>query len=105
MPIGQSVCLQALACAKAVIMTRTTGLWSQNLRDESNLLMVAPEDSSGLATQVNRLLLDPTLASRLGQAGRETVCVHFRINNFAARLRETCQTLVDNGKSGRRPLS
>jgi glycosyltransferase involved in cell wall biosynthesis len=105
MPIGQSVCLQALACAKAVVMTRTAGLWSQNLKDGINLLMVDPQDGCGLATQVNRLRLDPTLASRLGQAGRETVCRHFRINEFAARLQQTCQTLVDNAKSRRRPLS
>jgi glycosyltransferase involved in cell wall biosynthesis len=104
MPIGQSVCLQALACAKPVVMTRTTGLWSQNLRDGINLLMVDPKDSSGLATQVNRLRLDRALASRLGRAGRKTVCRHFRINDFAARLQQTCQTLVDNGKRSHRPL-
>jgi glycosyltransferase involved in cell wall biosynthesis len=105
MPIGQSVCLQALACAKTVVMTRTAGLWSEKLKDGINLLMVDPQDRSGLATQVNRLRLDPSLASRLGQAGRETVCSHFRINEFAARLQQTCQTLVDNAKSRRRPLS
>jgi glycosyltransferase involved in cell wall biosynthesis len=104
MPIGQSVCLQAFACAKPVVMTRTTGLWSENLKDELNLLMVDPEDGSGLAAQVNRLCLDRALASRLGQAGRETVCRHFQINDFAARLQQTCQTLVDNGKRSHRPL-
>lgn len=105
MPIGQSVCLQALACAKAVVMTRTKGLWSPHLKDGINLLMVDPQDRSGLASQVNRLRLDPALASRLGQAGRETVCRHFRITDFAARLQQTCQTLVDNARSRRRLLS
>ena len=96
MPIGQSVCLQALACAKAVVMTRTSGLWSHALKDGTNLLMVDPQDGSGLAGQVNRLRRDPALAARLGQAGRDTVCEHFRIDDFAARLQQTCQSLVDN---------
>ncbi len=105
MPTGQSVCLQALACAKAVVMTRTSGLWSHDLKDGTNLLLTDPQDSSDLARQVNRLHHDPALSARLGQAGRETVCRHFRINDFAARLEQTCQTLIDSARSTRRPLS
>jgi glycosyltransferase involved in cell wall biosynthesis len=105
MPIGQSVCLQAFACAKPVVMTRTRGLWSQYLKDRVNLLMVNPQDGSGLASQVNRLRLDPALAARLGQAGREIACREFRINDFAARLQQTCQSLVANARSRRCPRS
>lgn len=104
MPVGQSVCLQALACGKPVVITRTGGWWDDNLQDEVNLLMVAPQDGSGLAAQVNRLCLDSALASRLGRSGRETVCAHFRIDDFAAHLQQTCQALVDKVKSKRRPL-
>ncbi len=105
MPIGQSVCLQALACAKAVVMTRTKGLWDKSLQDGINLLTVDPQDESGLAGQVNRLRLDTALASQLGRAGRETVCERFRIDDFAAHLQQTCQTLVDQVRSKRRQLS
>jgi glycosyltransferase involved in cell wall biosynthesis len=105
MPVGQSVCLQALACGKAVVMTRTRGWWDDNLQDEINLLMVAPQDGSGLAAQVNRLRLDSALASRLGRNGRETVCAHFRINDFATHLQATCQALVDRSKRGRSSCS
>jgi glycosyltransferase involved in cell wall biosynthesis len=105
MPVGQSVCLQSLACGKAVVMTRTRGLWDENLQDGINLLMVDPQDSSALAAQVNHLCLDTAQASQLGRAGREMVCRHFRINDFAARLQQTCQTLVETARSRGLPRS
>jgi glycosyltransferase involved in cell wall biosynthesis len=86
-------------------MTRTKGLWDKSLQDGTNLLMVDPQDESGLAGQVNRLRLDTALASQLGRAGRETVCERFRIDDFAAHLQQTCQTLVDQVRSKRRQLS
>jgi glycosyltransferase involved in cell wall biosynthesis len=93
-PSGQSVCLQAMACARPVIMTRTQGLWNENLRDGENLLLFNPGDSAGLAARVNRLVDDPSLAAELGYVGRESVCRHFRIADFAHRLEATCRSLA-----------
>jgi glycosyltransferase involved in cell wall biosynthesis len=80
-------------------------LWAEKLQDGINLLMVDPQDRSALAAQVNRLCLDTAQASQLGRAGREMVCRHFRINDFAARLQQTCQTLVDTARSRGLPRS
>ena len=93
-PTGQSVCLQAMSCAKPVIMTRTRGLWNQSLRDGQNIFLVGPGDSACLASRVNRLVEDPSLAAELGYAGRESVCRHFRIADFADRLEAICRRLV-----------
>jgi glycosyltransferase involved in cell wall biosynthesis len=93
-PGGQSVCLQAMACARPVIMTRTQGLWSKNLLDGQNLLLFNPGDSSGLVAYVNRIVDDPLLAAELGYAGRESVCRHFRILDFSRRLEATCRGLI-----------
>ena len=104
-PTGQSVCLQAMSCGKPVIMTRTRGFWSPQLRDGENLLMVNPGDSADLAAKVNRLVSDPGLSAKLGHAARECVCRHFRIADFADRLEAICRRLVDrqaaeNGRAG-----
>jgi glycosyltransferase involved in cell wall biosynthesis len=93
-PTGQSVCLQAMSCARPVIMTRTRGLWDRNLRDGENLLLFSPGDSAGLAARVNRLVGDPSLAAELGYAGRESVFRHFRIVDFAERLEAICRRLI-----------
>jgi len=93
-PSGQSVCLQAMACGKPVILTRSRGLQDPSLRDGENLLIVEPGDHVGLAAAINRLIADPALAERLGKAAREEVCRSFRIGQFAERLKETCAQLV-----------
>ncbi len=93
-PTGQSACLQAMSCGRPVIMTKTRGLWDRNLRDGENLLLFSPGDSAGLAARVNRLVGDPSLAAELGYAGRESVCRHFRIADFADRLEAICRRLV-----------
>jgi glycosyltransferase involved in cell wall biosynthesis len=95
-PTGQSVCLQAMSCARPVVMTKTRGLWDQNLRDGENVLLFSPGDSAGLAARVNRFVDDPSLAAELGYAGRESVCRHFRIADFAHRLEVTCRRLVEH---------
>ena len=102
-PTGQSVCLQAMACGRPVIMTRTRGVWSSHLRDGENLFMVNPGDSVDLAAKVNRLVDDPCLAAKLGHAARESVCRDFRIVDFADRLEALCRRLMGRqaAKNGR----
>ena len=89
-------------------MTKTRGLWDQNLRDGENILLVSPGDRAGLASRVNCLVDDPLLAAELGYAGRESVCRHYRIADFADRLQATCRRLVEHraaqDHSGRRDV-
>ncbi len=66
-PSGQSVTLQASACGRPVVLTRTRGLWDpEALRDGENVLLVPPADPDALAQAVNRVLADPSTAESLG---------------------------------------
>lgn len=94
-PSGQSVTLQAMACACPVILTRTEGLWSRaQMVDGENVLLVPPGDSTALAAAANRLLGDPGLSARLGEAGRKLVAEDANIERFAGRMAACCAASV-----------
>jgi glycosyltransferase involved in cell wall biosynthesis len=68
------VCNEAMHQARPVIATTAVGAVAGGLvRDGHTGLVVAPDDPGALAVAVNRLLRDPELAERLGQAGRSAV--------------------------------
>lgn len=91
-PSGQSVCLQAMACGKAVIITDTRGLWSRKMmRDRVNVSLVRPEDSQTLASEVRRLMEDDVEREKYGRIARETVCREASIDGFAERLLRRCE--------------
>lgn len=86
-PSGQSVCLQAMACGKPVVLTKTAGLWSQEMmRDGENVLLVPPGDLEALHKAVSRLLDSPDLLDLLGKNARRTVCDEADISQFASRV-------------------
>lgn len=91
-PSGQSACLQAMACGKAVILSAIKGLWDgELLKDGETCLLIPPGDPKALARAAARLAASPDLARRLGDAARETVMRRFTIERMgeamAARLR------------------
>lgn len=90
-PSGQSVCLQAMACGKPVILTRTRGLWSESMmRDGENVIFVPPGDVEALARAIERLMGDPGECRRIGERARETACTEGNIEGFAGRLEALC---------------
>ena len=84
-PSGQSACLQAMACGKAVIITDFPGLWNRELlRDgETCVIAGAPGDSSGIQQAVERLLADMTLAKAIGDSARTIVESHLNVARMA----------------------
>jgi glycosyltransferase involved in cell wall biosynthesis len=77
-PSGQSVTLQAMACGKAVLLSRTRGLWSADwMRHMENCVLVPPGDVAALRGALEVLALDAGLRQRLGRAARESVERHF----------------------------
>ena len=92
-PSGQSVTLQASACGRPVVLTRTRGLWDPDgLRDGDNVLLVPPGDPDALAAAVRRVLDDPFAGEALGRAARATVEASAHIEGYAARLLDICET-------------
>ena len=95
-PSGQSVTLQAMACARPVVLSRTRGLWSQSvLRDGETVSLVPPGDAAALADAVARILADPSLARRLGTAARCEVEQAAQIDGFAERLLAICSRAIE----------
>jgi glycosyltransferase involved in cell wall biosynthesis len=62
--------VEASAAGKAVVGTRIPGL-QDAVRDGETGLLVASEDVDGIAQAMLRLLREPALRARLGDAGRE----------------------------------
>lgn len=86
-PSGQSACLQAMACGKAVILSRIQGLWDADLmRNGENCLLPPPSAVAELQAAITQLLADPLLAARLGQQAYTTVGNHLNVDKMADAL-------------------
>lgn len=91
-PSGQSVALQAMACSKPVILTKTKGLWdNEHLVERKNVLFVEPGDERQWVKLINELNSDKELVKRIGMAGREYVEKHGLIEMFAERIDSLCR--------------
>ena len=88
-----NVVLEAQAAAKPVITTYATGAVDSISCDVSGLL-VPTADSDALAAAIMKLLKDPLLASKMGQAGRERVENYFRQDIVWGSLAELYSDLL-----------
>jgi glycosyltransferase involved in cell wall biosynthesis len=94
-PSGQSVTLQASACARPVVLSRTRGLWDpEGLRDGENVVLVPPASPEALALAVGRLLAEPGVAHGIGRAARIRVEERSSVDGYAERLLELCRLAV-----------
>ena len=94
-PSGQSVTLQASACARPVVLSRTRGLWDpEGLRDGENVLLVPPGDPEALAAEVRRLLADRGNAHAIGRAARIGVEERATVEGYAERLLALCRVAL-----------
>jgi glycosyltransferase involved in cell wall biosynthesis len=70
------VCAEAMAHARPVVATAVGGLAELVVDGETGLL-VAPGDRTGLRAAIDRLLADPALRRRLGEAGRKRIAEQY----------------------------
>jgi len=73
------VLMEAMAKAIPVVSTRIAGI-PELIDHEENGLLVHAGDAEGLARQIERLILDPTLRDRLGSAGREKIMQQYDLH-------------------------
>mgnify|MGYP001600219369 CR=1 FL=1 len=100
---GQSVCLQAMACGKPVVLTDTRGLWSRDMmRDGENVVLVPHGDADALVRAIRRVMDDPEERKRIGGCARETAVAEGSIEGFADRLEQACQAAVSESSCRRR---
>lgn len=86
-PQGQSVTLQAMACGKAVVLSRTRGLWNLDLmRHGENCHLVPAGDVGALRQAIEELTADRAYAAKLGAAARRTVEQHLTSDAMAERI-------------------
>lgn len=87
------VFLEANARGKPVVGGRSGGVPDAVLDGETGLL-ADPADPSALAAALERLLLDPALRHRLGEAGRLRVAREYNWDEAARRVRALHQSLL-----------
>jgi glycosyltransferase involved in cell wall biosynthesis len=95
-PSGQSATLQAMACARPVVLTRTRGLWDrESLRDGENVLLTAPGDADAIARAVVTVLDDRRRGAEIGSAARDEVERTASVPAYADRLLAVCRLAVE----------
>jgi len=80
-----AVLMEAMAMAKPCVSTAISGI-PELIEDGHSGLLVPEKDEIALADALSRLLDDPQLASRLGQAGREKVRRAFNLDHVTDQL-------------------
>jgi glycosyltransferase involved in cell wall biosynthesis len=81
---------EAMVCGRPVVATPVNGVRDLVIHEETGLL--APvRDAAGLAAAIDRLLIDPPLAARLGEAARR----HARALMDAGRMVERIERVYD----------
>lgn len=97
-PSGQSSCLQAMACGKAVILSKIDGLWDDALLiDNETCLLIPPENAAALAEAAKRLADDTSFAEAMGQKARSLVMQHFSTEEMGKSLAARLRILMKEG--------
>ena len=91
-PLG-IVNLEAMACATAVVGSRTGGI-PEVVADGETGLLVPPGEPEPLAEALNALLRDPDRARAMGQAGRKRAVAEFGWPSIAAQTAALYAKLV-----------
>ncbi len=89
--------LEAMASGTPVITT-TTGGHAEFIVDGENALTFDPEDVTGLAGQIVRLIGQPELAAQLATTARQLVEDKFTLSRYAADLEALLQEAAEAGE-------
>ncbi|HLN65169.1 MAG TPA: glycosyltransferase family 4 protein [Symbiobacteriaceae bacterium] len=87
------VVVEAMAAGRPVVATRVGGVPEVVVDGETGLL-VPPEDPGALAAAIRRLLRDPALAQRMGQAGRRRAGELFSDRRMAEQTAAMYEELI-----------
>jgi glycosyltransferase involved in cell wall biosynthesis len=93
-----TVLMEAGGCGRPVVASDVGGI-SDIVADGETGLLVPPGDSPGIAAAILRLLTDPDLRDRMGQAGRRRMERLFDARLWARSLHAVYQKAIDT--SGR----
>jgi len=88
-----NVVLEAMASGKPVVGTRVEGTDELVISGETGLL-VPPADAKALARDIRRLLQEPVLARRMGQAARKRVKEHYTVQKMVERYAQLYRDIL-----------
>jgi glycosyltransferase involved in cell wall biosynthesis len=94
--------LESMGHRLPVVVTAVGGNPEVVVEEETGFL-VPPGDAARFAQRVVRLARDPSLRERMGQAGRERVERHFRLEQVADRYLSLYTEVISNGRKNDRP--
>jgi glycosyltransferase involved in cell wall biosynthesis len=94
------VILEALQRGIPVIASRTGGI-PEIIHDESNGLLISPEDEDALARGLERFIADPALRHRLQAGARAGLDSRFSLQTFSPAIRGLVAQLCDSSSSAR----
>ncbi|WP_204106187.1 MULTISPECIES: glycosyltransferase family 4 protein [Spirulina sp. CCY15215] len=95
-PSGQSATLQAMACGKAVILTKTIGLWdSKTMKHLENCYLVEPNNIESLLEGICYFWKRPEEVQRIGRNARTTVEQFYSSSIFARKLEIMIENILD----------
>jgi len=97
-PFGITALLEAMAMAKAVVVSDTEGLRGI-LEHERTGLLVPPGDPIAMRRAVRFLLEDAEAREELGQAARAAVLERFRLDQFVDELARHLDELVGTARA------
>lgn len=82
-PSGQSAALQAMACARPVVLSANRGLWDRpQIERHTAARLVPPGDPGALAAAVAQMLAAPEDAAAMGKRARDML-VHENVSSAA----------------------
>ncbi len=85
--------LEAMAAGAPIIASLVGGV-PEALDHERNALLVPKNDPKALAAAINRLVMDPELATSLGNQAREDYLTNFQISAMAGRLEKAYRSIM-----------
>jgi len=95
-PSGQSAALQAMACGRPVIITHTSGLWTdKNFKNNQEIILVPEKNPTVLAREMMRLWNDPIQCAKMGTLARQAVLRVGTIQSFSNGILKCCRREID----------
>lgn len=91
-PFGR-VILEAMACEKPVVATRSGGPEEIVIDGETGLL-VAPQSPQDLALSIMKILSLPDIGKEMGRLGRKRVEESFSLKTYQSRITETIEDVL-----------
>ncbi len=96
-PSGQSVCLQAMACGKVVIMSNNLGLWSRKLmRNEENIMLVPTQDKQALSLAIDKIINDNGLKKYIEHNAIKTISDHYSVDHMTNSMADIFDSITSN---------